>query len=369
MSQQPTGSGLGLRPGADHEDPDESNVDQSLLAQFMEDEGADEDQVDDQGGALEDRSIAPADEEEEPSGFPGAPGPPEPAPAAQVPEEELVEPGTTREEIAEAAQQLAGGYDTVEQLSEGYVSLQGAFTRVSQDYRAQQAYLEAQEQQLADTQDQLDELIEMLQNREAENDPEFAERLERSRQLREEIDARITPIEEHLEQQAQAQPQLNGDQQAAVAAITAFQQRHPDVPPRSPADMAFAQVFRELRASGVPLDIRSGDHLEIAYEALQNPNLKMELMMSPNALNVQGGLDVLRQRAGATVAATGGTPQPGTRPPAQGATRRRPSAHVETGTGGAPADTAPGKQPDEFDEAMSWYSEEFTKGPLYGSGR
>lgn len=358
MPEQPSGAGLGIRDNPGHEDVDQGS-DADLMEMFE-----DEDQEQDQPGATEDLTSYPDTDEPEPEGTPGGL-------AAPAPEEPLVTPGTTPSEIEQETERLAGIYETVPELENGYRSLQGAFTRVSQDFRRAESDREADRQAMADLEGRYDELVELIQQREAENDPEFAERLAQAQAVRAAVDERLGPIEEsdraRQEQFAQEQEQYQAQQQAAFA-VQAFQSRHPEVVPNGPEDVALAAAFRELRGAGVPLDVRSTDHIEIALEAARNPNLKAELMFSPGAVNVPNGIDVLRQRSGATIAATGGTPQ-GTRPPAQGVAGRRPSAHVEVGSGGAPVVTAPGKQPDEFTEAMDWYEKEYRKGPLFGSGR
>ncbi len=361
MSQQPpSGAGLGIRPHRDHEDVENENESDRQLMDMFED-----DQPGDQPGELE-GSVQPVDEEREPEGVPGQ----FVTPAA----EPLATEGTTEEEVEAEAQRLAGIYETVPELERGYTSLQGAFTRVSQDYRQLESNQAEIENYITQQQQQMDELVALLQAREAEQDPEFAERLARSQEIQQAIAQRLAPIEEgYAEQQEQQQQQsvMAQAQRQAEVAVASFHVAHPDVAPGSPADRQLADTFRQLRAANVPLDIRNPAHLEIAYEATQNPALAQELMFAPNAVAIPNGMDVLRQRVGATVAASGGTPTPGTRPPAQGrkAAGTRPAAHVEVGSGGAPVDTAPGKQPDEFDEAMKWYQDEYARGPLFGSGR
>lgn len=362
MSQQPSGAGLGIRQNAGHEDVDDVTSDDDLMEMFE-----DEDHPADQPGAREDLTSYPDTDEPEPEGTPGGLA----AVPEQTEEEPLVTPGTTPEEIDAETERLAGIYETVPELENGYRSLQGAFTRVSQDFRRVESDRDADRAAMADLEERYEQLVGMIQDREADSDPEFAERLAQARAIEQAVAERLGPIEQdeeaRQEQLAQEQQAYQNQQQAAFAVQT-FQARHPELVPNSPEDQQLAAAFRELRGAGVPLDVRSVDHIEIALEAARNPNLKAELMFSPGAVNVPNGIDVLRQRSGATIAATGGTPQ-GTRPPAQGVAGRRPSAHVEVGSGGAPVVTAPGKQPDEFTEAMDWYEKEYRKGPLFGSGR
>lgn len=361
MSEQPSGAGLGIRSNPGHEDVDATDSD--LMDMFAEEE-----QETDEPGSREDLTSYPDTDEPEPQGIPGGLAA---VPTPSEDDEPLVTPGTTPEEIDQEAERLAGIYETVPELEQGYRSLQGAFTRVSQDYRTIQSEREADAAALADLESRYEQLVDLIQQREAENDPEFAERLAQAEQIRQAVDARLGPITEaetEREQIAREAAETQQNQQAAAFAVQTFQSRHPEVVPNGPEDRQLAIAFRELRTAGVPLDVRSVEHIEIALEAARNPNLKAELMFSPGAVNVPGGIDVLRNRVGATIAATGGTPQ-GTRPPAQGVAGRRPSAHVEVGSGGAPVVTAPGKQPDEFDAAMEWYEKEFRKGPLFGSGR
>ena len=300
-----------------------------------------------------------------------------------VDQEPLVEPGTTEEEVDAAAEEearlLAGRFAKVEDLEQSYKELQGGFTRIAQDAQAREQR-EAQLQAALDQQRQEhDQLVQMLTQQMAEQDPEFAERLQRQQEMQRMIDARIPqpdPEDEeaYFEEERKAQEAAQF-QQAAAGAITTFFTTHPEIKPLSPEDKKLTDTMALLQRSGVPLALVNPKHIEIAYEASKDERLVAELMMSPGAVNLPDGIDRLKARMGATIPATGEAPPNGaggTQPqtPQRGPSRKRLEGFVETGSGGAPVDTAPGSQGDEYDKAVDWYQRSYgAKGPLFGSKR
>lgn len=288
-----------------------------------------------------------------------------PEPVEEPEQEPVEEPEPAPAEAA--APRLAKKYDTPEELENAYLEVQTGFTRVAQDNARMRAQNQQLQQQIQAQSEQMNQIIQFLQEDAAERDPEFAERLEQERMLQAAIDQRLGPVSEQFQAQQQQQ-----QRQAMIAsqqeAVKQFYAAHPDVPPQSPADVAVAQSFQQLLAAGVPMNAANPEHFEIAYEAAQNPQFAMELAMAPGALNIQGGVARLRERAGGTIAPQQGPPtQGGTRPRAPA--RRKVETFVEVGSGGAPAEAAPGQTLDEFEEAWDWYQENGSKGPLFGSGR
>lgn len=351
---------MGIRPGLSEpydEDQDRQGVptgpDEEIMAMFAEDN--DGDQIDTEPDPV-DPPAAPASPPVA-DGDPGAaadPAPPAPA-----------EP---------ALDQAAAELPVVEEPYEvRYRELQRAFTQVAQDHQRRDREYQELQAYVGSQQEQFDQLVTLLQEREAENDPEFAEALTRNQEIDRLVAERLAPFEEEREQQQQREQQTVAQTQAEQA-VAVFYRDHADIVPGSAPDLAMAQTFQQLRGAGVPLDIRRVEHLEIAREASVDPNFAAELAMQPGALNIPDGLTRLRARAGATVeSSTGATPpgDGGTRQPGSNGApaRRRLEASLEVGSGGAPVETAPGTQTDEFDEATKWYKNDFQKGILFGAQR
>lgn len=325
----------------------------------------------------------PEPDEEEDEELPQTQPEPPTSPEETGETQALVEPGTTEEEVETAAEEeerlLAGRFQKIEDLEGSYKELQGAFTRIAQDAQAREEREAALQAALDQQRAEHDQLVQMLTQQMAEQDPEFAERLQRQQEMQRFLDARLPqpdPEDERLSwEEQQEEQQLQELQRAAAGAITTFFTTHPEIKPGTPEDRKLTDTMTLLQQSGVPLALVNPKHIEIAYEASKDDRLVAELMMSPGAVNLPDGIDRLRARMGATIPATGEAPPNGaggTQPqsPQRGPVRKRLEGFVETGSGGAPADAAPGSQGDEFDSAREWYEKSYgAKGPLFGSKR
>jgi len=312
-----------------------------------------------------------ADVPEEPVEIVPAPSDDEPEQPGQAPpaEEEAPE-GETAEE--EAARLYANRFPTVQGLEDGYTEVRNAFTKVTMENSSLRAEYEAQQQALADQQQQIGAILEMMQTQLSETDPDFADELRKRMEIQRAVAQRVEPLQQQLTQQQQlAQQQIVVEQERAQArgAVERFMAAHPEVVPGSETDNLIVARYIELANAGVELDVTNPEHYEIAYEASQNPTFMAELMMAPNAVKIPGGVARVRERSGATIAAAA-VGRDNSAPAARGPVRKRLETFVETGSGGAPLEGAPGEKPtDEFDEAWSYYKSSFEKGPLFGSKR
>lgn len=272
------------------------------------------------------------------------------------------------EEIDEAEPLYAGKFTDVEGLENAYLEVTSGFTRIAQDRKAMQDQMAALQARDAEREQQMQQLVGYLTNQMAESDPEFAEQLQRQQQVEQLVQQRVQPILQQQEQQMAQQTQAQRDAAAQLEA-QAFYAAHPDVVPQSEADQMVARTFVALANAGVPL-VYDRASLDVAFEASQNPQLALDLMMNPRALEVPGGLDSLRARSGATIAPNAPAPgENGTR--RRGPVRQRVDTFVEVNSGGAPAPAAPGAEKlDEFQEAWDVFTkEQSSKGPLFGSAR
>lgn len=264
-------------------------------------------------------------------------------------------------------QLFAGRYQSVEDLETGYKQVQAEYTRNQQ----QLAELRNQVAQLQPMGELVEKLVPYVQSQLAEEDPELAEQLKAAEALRPIIEEELKPLREQMvAQQSQAEVE---------SIISAFRSRHPDVPPGTKEDFEVAQLMTELE-----LNVMNADSLEIAYEAWRWPGLGQVLKANPSLIETDDGIAYARLQAqqfygpapGGGQPPAGGAPQPNTpagattpapAAPSPAAPTARPSAFVETGGTGAPAQAAPGTRPrkDEFDEAYdAWASER--KSPLFG---
>lgn len=336
---------LGIR--SFDQEPEEENPEEDLMSMF----------ADEETGELE----AEPNNDEEPEAPPAEPLPPEEeepeAPAAEEPEQPE----------AEQARLYANKYRSPEELERAYLEVTTGFTRVAQENAQARQAQEQMQAQLQAQQEQLQQVAEFLQAQMAEQDPEFAEELQRRMEMQQQIDQqveqRLAPLQQQMQQQDPEAVAAVGQMQAAAAD---FYRRHTEVAQGSAEDVAMTQGIVQMMNAGVPIDLRNPEHLDLALEASQNDALAAELMMAPQALQVQGGVARLRQRAGATIQASEASPTDnGTR--AKAPVRQKVEGFVETGTGGAPQSGAPGRKPDEFDEAWEWYQGRSARGPLFGA--
>lgn len=338
---------LGIRSFG--QEPEEENPEEDLMSMF----------ADEETGELEQEPNS----DEEPEAPPVEPLPPEEGeeePAAEEPTEEA--PGE------EAPQHLyANKYRSPEELERAYLEVTTGFTRVAQENAQARQAQEQMQAQIQAQQEQLAQVAEFLQAQMAEQDPEFAEELQRRMETQQLVDQQVAQRLEPFQQQMQQQdPQAVAAVGQMRAAAEDFYRRHTEIQQGSPEDVLMTQGIVEMMNRGVPIDLRNPEHLDLALEASQNEALAAELMLAPAALEVPGGVARLRQRAGATIASTEASPaENGTR--AKAPVRQKVEGFVETGTGGAPQSGAPGKKPDEFDEAWNWYQGRSARGPLFGA--
>lgn len=327
-------------------EPEEENPEDDLMAMFRDEDAADE--VEAPPADLTPLPREDGDEE----------APPAEEPAAEEPE-------TATDE--EKARLWANKYTSPEDMERAYLEVTTGFTRVAQEnaqirQQFEQVQTDAQAQQA-----QMNEIVGFLQAQMAEQDPDFAAELEQRNRTQQMVDQQVAQRVAPLEQQMQ-----QNDPQAAQAvarmrgAADDFYRRHSEIVQGSTEDIAMTQGVVQMMNAGVPIDLGNPDHLDLALEAAANPALAAELMMAPQALQVPGGVDVLRGRVGATIQASEASPtEKGTR--AKAPVRQKVEGFVETGSGGAPQSGAPGKKPDEFDEAWDWYQGRSARGPLFGA--
>lgn len=336
---------LGIRSFGS-EPPEENEED--VLAMFRDEEPGD----------------LPAEDEPEAQPAPVEPLPPETDESEEPPAApEGAQASDDAEDVERAKEELlAGKFHSVSDLERAYQEVTSGFTRVAQENAQVRQFAEQLQAQQAQQEQQMAQVVEYLQAQMAEQDPEFAEELQRRLEMQQLVDERVAPYA----QQQQQQQQLDQNQRRMAAAADDFYRRHADVVPGSPEDVAMTQNIVRMMNAGVRLDLGNPEHLDLALEAAGNDGLTAELMMAPAALEVPGGVARLRQRAGATIAPTEAAPgENGTT--AKAPVRQRVEAHVEVGTGGAPQSGAPGRQPDEFDEAWEWYQGRSAKGPIFGA--
>lgn len=365
---------LGVGPSlGDEQDPE------SLAAMFSEEDLPDDEATEPvEPGTTEEDPDGPVESDGPPEGWqppegeaPASPPPPptqaaEETPAAEIGIEEGEEEGEGEEE--EEEELIEGRFRTQEAADLAYKEIQAGFTRMAQENRQLLERLQAQD-------DQIRQLTQMQYQQLAENDPELAEQWQAEQQRQAEIQEAV---------QAQVAPIMaNQARDRAQQTVASFYQST-GIAPGSEADQAVTQSFAQLRQAGVDLDITNPDHLQLALEAAAFPQFGAELMFAPNALKIPGGLDTIRQRSGVTIpdeveGSPGtqpasppgdGTRQEGspdrTQPKPRKAERRRVSeAFVESPSGGAPAEAAPGKTPDEFGEAWDYYQNRRNRGPLF----
>jgi hypothetical protein len=156
----------------------------------------------------------------------------------------------------------------------------------------------------------------------------------------------------------------------ARTAYAEFQQAHPEVTPDSELDSQMAEVIESLS-----LEI-DRDTFDIAYEAAQDPDLRLVLEATPDLVENDAGMHYARMQASLLKQQQGTTPQNGEKteqPPQKKPAQKRSAqaeaartkATVETGGPGRPPQ-APGDTPkDEFDEVLE-RAKESTKSVFLG---
>jgi hypothetical protein len=335
--------------GIRHLTPEPEDDDEDLAAMF-----ADTDEDTDEG------SEAPA---------PG-PRPWEADETPAEPEEETEEPESSEEESEDEEEEhlWAGTFRAPEELENAYGEVRSAFTRVTQENAQLRGEIQHQQAQVAETQNQIAQIVQFLQADMAERDPDFAEELGRRLEIDNAVQQRVQPIQQQMEAQQVAQRQAQFDQ-AVQRSAAAFYAKHTEITPGSPDDVMLTQTVMDLVTAGVPVDITNPEHLEIGIAAMSNPQLAAQLKASAGQLNTANILPFVARLApngSATIQPAQEPPPSGQAP--KGPARRRMEGFVETRSGGAPMDGAPGEQPrDEFDEAWDYWQQAKDKGPLFGA--
>lgn len=255
---------------------------------------------------------------------------PEP-PSAEAPSasEEGAPEETEEEEEEEETGWWAGRYPSREAFEEGYKQLQAAFTRVAQQNKELQERARQQEEFFA-------QLVPLLQGLLASQDPEFAERLQQVEAIGPLIERQLEPLRRQL---AEAQTELLVQRRIAEAneVVSGFFAAHPDVKPGSPEDKQMAAFLRR-----VGLEASNPEHLEVAYQAIKDPDLALVLAANPVWARSPEGLEFAKFQAAQIKRSERGK-----------RVASKASSFVETG-GGAPVPTAPSAK-DEFDEALEAY--------------
>ncbi len=278
------------------------------------------------------------------------------APATSPEIDQPAEAGEQEETTEEAEQRLyADRYQNLDQFERGYKELQGGFTRVVQELKQRDSYVEQLTQRQGQMEQAFQMLVPYLQRMQAEADPEAAEQMKRQMALAEQtkqaVDQQVAPLKQEL--------QTERTKAAAMNVLQRFYAEHQDVAPESPNDRAVAATLQGIGGS-----LMSPWDLEVAYHAAQDPALYTVLRANPHLRSSAEGVAMAQHHANQLRQAAGQEAAP-QRPQ----TVQRKGAHVETGGTGAPASAAPGQKPvDEFDEALTAYNERFSS-VLLGSPR
>lgn len=277
---------------------------------------------------------------------------------------DVVEPVEAAPPPPEAPELYAGRYQSMDAFEQGYKDIQAGFTKMAMENKDLVSSNERMEQEL-------EQLKGLILQRAMEEDPEFAEQIQAQQQMNELVDQRVEQQIGPMRDQAEAQQRMAAAQRFAAeaeSAVRTFWAEH-NITAGDNQDVAMRRVLDTLVASGARVSPANPDHLQLIYEASQNPRLLMEVVNSrPELIQVPGGMDYLRERAGATIPSNGAAPA-GTPAPApqqqQRAVRRRVETHVETGSG-TPGGTPTEPSGDEFDDAVDWFRQRHQgRGPLF----
>lgn len=334
--------------------------------------GPDDDDPEDLASMFVDEDVETDDEQPDEQAAPEVPPWVEDEPPVEEEEEPEGEEVPAEEESAEDTERMwAGKYAEPEQLETAYTEITRAFTQATQENRQMRDREAAFQAQINELQQQLSTVVEVIQSDLAERDPDFAEQLAERQRLAEAVAQQVGPLQEQLAQQQVAARQAELDR-AIAASATTFYNAHPEIAPGSREDAVLTETTRQLLTAGVPLDITNPDHLEVALAAAAEPQVVQTLIVNKDRITPQQisfAASQIKAARGATIPQNPqGSPATGTRP--KGPARRRLDAHLETGSGGAPMDGAPGESPkDEFDEAWDYWQQAKDKGPLFGGSR
>lgn len=158
----------------------------------------------------------------------------------------------------------------------------------------------------------------------------------------------MAPLQAQIQaQQAQSTQQAQVWQQEQAAAqvrslAAQFRVEHPDVDPETEGEMV--SVFNSLG-----LDPTVSDNYAIAFEAAQNPDLRMVLNVNPNYVETDEGMNYARRIAKQSVPPVANSPSQ--REDELAAARKK--AQVESGSSGAPIGASEEKPKDMWDEVLA----------------
>lgn len=308
---------------------------------------------------------------------PAAPEPTEPAAPAPA---EPTEPAAPAAE--EPAHRWAGRFQTPEEMERSWVEGQDLLRR--QGARANTA-----EQQLRELETAVRGYLAEQQAKEKQpgpaapaqipepSDAELAQAgMDRETYraiaplLQAQVEARVAPmqrtIQAYEEQQRQLQASMATDQSTRQAAqeaeeaaseVAIFRSAHPEFARGSDQEGQLAELIQRFNAAwtGDPsgnaagaFEVGNHESLEIAAEALARPVLADLLMVRPEYMDSDKGMEIARAEATlieATNRATTGT---------QPATGTIQSPHVESGATGVPPTAPEGTTRDAFDEVLDY---------------
>jgi hypothetical protein len=274
------------------------------------------------------------------------------------PVETPVEAEAPTEEAGEP-QLYAGRFQSVDALVDGYRNVEAWGTRTAQEAAEAKREIAAMQERYDAQQQQYEQLAQIILQKQAEEDPELAQRLALMQQVQPLVDQgiqqRMAPIQQQLESQRQEEA-ANAEFLQLAQQVAAFRAAHPDVLPNSPQDVRLSEMVKEL-----DLNPRAAGSLDVAWEASQNPHLHATLKAQPHLMETDEGMAEARFWAQARAQAVAAAPGNG----ASNGAAARTAAFVETGGTGAPVTGAPGASKDEFDEAIAVWQEN-RGSPLFG---
>lgn len=160
----------------------------------------------------------------------------------------------------------------------------------------------------------------------------------------------------------QGQIKAEMDAQAAFeeanGAVADFYENHPEVEMYGPVDGQITQVVQDLnqvwqRRGYTGFDIGDPDMLEVAYEAVKNPELKSVLELHPEYTETDAGMNIARFEAGLIRGDGSITQQTARVPASQVGQRVTPPVTESASTGGTPEGT--NRPLNEFEQAVLDY--------------
>lgn len=175
---------------------------------------------------------------------------------------------------------------------------------------------------------------------------------------------RLSAYQQQLKAESDARQAL----EEADDAVYSFYETHPEVEMRGPVDAQVTRMVQELHGAwqqrGYPgFDLGDPEMLEVAYEAVKNPELKQVLELHPEYTESEAGMKLARFEAG-LVAGKPITTQTATVPASQ-VGQRPPAPVTEKAAGGGTPEGAD-RPLNEFEQAVLEYRQN-KRGGLGGS--